>query len=495
MTEKEKRLTKKLQIEKWSLRFLILLFSTISFYTSYTGLIKLSGVEAQDYVLKTFIAILIVGIQFALVFSINSFYIKDLIRRNWFKAIALLCIYSITMIVSVTFSFSYWYEDFSAKNYAKRNSELQLNKVKKSLIEAKGSFLSMEQSLTKLSNYSTTKSQYEKTFGGTCSGVPRIGEGPFTWLRADDATYTKSYSSEIKKLQKSLKVEIEEVSKYLETFKPKGDIGTFNRTVNDKITEININFFNNPILQSLKSMLLERSGKNRQQIHVLSKKTGNTSKESCIDRDFTFGANRVIKLINSLKPINTLTFFDMNDTNKLFGRTTAVLIALIDPSYKIKDTDKISSPTDITYDDIYAVSAGFVIDFLILLITLYGKDPKEDLVPITVVKDILNGKYSKKILSKLRLFLAELDKSHLLAVPNDADDETIENLKVLILYMQQHKLAKLYINERKADRLDKYFSKNLRDAYPDSTFRIYRINKKKFNKLILQNVLAGADDV
>lgn len=151
-----------------------------------------------------------------------------------------------------------------------------------------------------------------------------------------------------------------------------------------------------------------------------------------------------------------------------------------------------NSPNDITYDDIYAVSSGFVIDFLILLITLYAKEPKEDLVPIEIVQNILNGQYPNEVLSSLRLFLAEFNRSYLIAVPNDMDDERVFNLKLLMLYMQQQKLAKLHVNERKSERFDKYFSKNLKEVYPSNTFRVYKINKKKFNQFILQNIIEGA---
>ena len=481
--------------EKFSLAVMILLFSVISFYTSYTGLLKLSGVSEENYILQVFMAVLVGGLQFALVFSINAFYIRDLFRKDWIKSIALLIIYLITMTLSVTFSFSYWYEEFSAEDYANRSAMLQLNQVKDSLVSAKDSFASMEYSLTKLSNYSQTASNRERMYGRTCDATVGAGEGPFTWLRADDAKYTKNYSEDIKRLRVELESEIGKVSTYLETFDPKGDVVTFNRLVNNKIGTINIKFFNNQILNTLEGVLNQRRGNNRKHITVLSRKTGNSSVESCLDRDFTIGANRVIRRIHSLHPIEKLHFFDMSDTKKLFGRTVGVLKALVDPSYTIKKTEEMSNPDDITFDDIGAVTAGFVIDFLILLITLYAKEPKEDLIPQQVVIDIINGRHPNEVLSSLRAFLAEMNRFYLIAVPNEVDSEDIENLKLLMLYMQQHKLAKLYVNERKASRLNKYFRQSLRETYPNSTFRLYKLNKKRFIAFILQNIEAGVRNV
>jgi len=488
---KGNRIGKNKRNEKISLRIMILLFSIISFYTSYTGLLKLSGVSEYNYVLKIFMAMLVGALQFALVFSINAFYIKDIFRKDWIKAISLLLIYIITMTFSVTFSFSYWYEEFSAESYAQRSSEMQLNRVKDSLLQAKHSFEVMQNSLTKLSEYSATASNRERIYGRTCDPKVGSGEGVYTWLRADDSKYTKSYSDDIKKLKNELDSEIEQVSSYLKKFDPKGDVVRFNQEVNSRINQINISFFENQTLKSLEKMLIERSGSNRSHITVLSRKTGDTSVASCIDRDFTIGARKVLRLLRALKPIETLSFFDMSDTKKLFGRTVGVLTALVNPTYTIKDTDKITDPADITYDDIYAVSAGFVIDFLILLITLYAKEPKEDLVSIEVVKKILNGEYADEVFGSLKLFIAELNSSYLLAIPNDADDEKISNLKILILYMQQNRLLKLYINGIKASRLNKYFNKHLLESYPDTIFKIYKINKKSFNKFILQNVEVG----
>ncbi|HIP15100.1 MAG TPA: hypothetical protein EYG74_06395 [Sulfurimonas autotrophica] len=398
--------------------------------------------------------------------------------------------------MSVTFSFSYWYEEFSAESYSQRSSELQLNKVKQNLLNAKNSFIAMESSLTKLSEYSATKSNREKVLGGTCDPKVGSGESFYTWIRADDSKYTKSYSEDIKGLVSQLDTEINQVSLYLETFDPTGDVVQFNRVVNDRINQINSKFFENQTLQDLKEMLTKRSGANRHHISVISKKTAGTAIKSCMDRDFTIGANKVINRLNKLKPINTLSFFDMSDTKKLFSRTTGVLMALLDLSYEIKDVSEITDPSDITYDDVSAVVAGLVIDFLILLVTIIAKEPKEDLVPIELVKRILDGRYPSEVLNSLNLFLAELDKSFLIAVPNNVDDDKkIDSVKLLMLYMQQQKLAKLHINERKANRLNKYFHKRLKESYPDSTFRVYKINKKEFNDFILQNVLAGADDV
>lgn len=121
---KENRIEKKKSREKISLGIMIFLFSIISFYTSYTGLLKLSGVSEYNYVLKIFMGVLVGVLQFALVFSINSFYFKDVFKKNGIKAIALLSIYLITTTLSVAFSFSYWYEEFSAEDYALRSSTL-----------------------------------------------------------------------------------------------------------------------------------------------------------------------------------------------------------------------------------------------------------------------------------------------------------------------------------------------------------------------------------
>jgi hypothetical protein len=472
---------------------MIFLFSVISFYTSYTGLLKLSGISEDEYILKIFMAVLVGVLQFALVFSINQFYIQDLFKKDWLKAVALFMTYLITMTLSVTLSFSYWYETFSAESYAKRSSELQLNRVRDSLIQAKNSFASMEHSLTMLSNYSETASNREKLYGRTCNPTVGSGEGPFTWLRADDAKLTKEYSAGVKRLQVALDKEIEEVSRYLQKFDPKGNVSGFNRIVNDRIKKINIQFFNSQTLSNLEAMLLQRSGNNRKHIRVINRKTGNVSIENCIDIDFTRGAKKVIDRIRALKPIETLHFFDVSDTKKLFGRTIRVLKevlkALVIPSYKIKKTDEMVNPDDITYDDISAVSLGFVIDFLILLITLYGKEPKEEILSQEMVMDIINGRYPNEILQSLGIFLAEMTNCYLIAIPNDLENG--DDIKLLMLLLQQHKLTKLYINNIKAERLNKYFSQELKDTYSKSTFRIYKMNRKRFNKFILQNIEEG----
>lgn len=152
-----------------------------------------------------------------------------------------------------------------------------------------------------------------------------------------------------------------------------------------------------------------------------------------------------------------------------------------------------SNPNDITSADLYAVSAGFVIDFLILLITLYAKKPKDNRVPLDVVQKILNGEYGNEVLSSLKLFTAELHTNRLIAIPDIIEDnELIDNVKLLMLYMEQQKLVKLYVNGIKANRLNKYFNESLKESYPNSSFRVYKLNKKRFNAFLLQNIEVGA---
>jgi len=438
-----------------------------------------------------FMMLLVGALQFALVFSINNFYLKDIVSKEWVKASTLLVVYVITMTVSVTFSFTFWYESFSAENYAKRSSELQLNKLKDSLLETSASFSSMVNSLNKLSNHSAVTSSKEKLYGGTCGGRAMSGEGPLTWLRADDAKYTMKYSKDIQQLQKALSLEIDEVSGYLERFKPKGDVERFNREVNNRVKRINIDFLQNDLLSELKTMLSQRSGGNRKNISVVSRKTHNTSVESCMDREFTRGANKVIKKLDAIHPINALHFFNVNDKSKLFARTTGVLVAIFDPSYHIKKVEEISSPNDITDDDIRAVSAGFLIDFLILCIALYAKEPKDDFLFLTIMIDIANGKYSTELFEKINPYLAEINSSFLIAIPNIIGDREIEQLKHLVLYMQKYKLAEFYASDLKAKDLIPYFSKSLQKSYPDKSFRIYKIDKEKFHDVILQNIERG----
>ncbi|NEW59987.1 hypothetical protein GSY74_01710 [Sulfurovum sp. bin170] len=492
---KEQELKERKRVEKIKLNILIVLFSIISFYTSYTGFLKLTGVIEHDYLLMGVMGLLVGALQYALVFSINAFHLGDLFRKNRIKAVALLAIYMITMVTSVTFSFSYWYQEFSAEGHAQRSSELQLNGVKDSLITAQDSFSRMGTKLKKLSDYSTTESNRERIDGKTCDRTVGSGEGPFTWLRADDARLTKSYLDDVERLEAQLNQDILQVANYIESFDPNGDVIGFNRTVNDSIKQINLKYFKNQTLSDLKNMLISRSGLNRKAITVTSKKTGQVSTESCMDNDFSFGAKKVIARIDALSPIEELHFFDRSNTKELFARTTAVLMALMNPS-TIKSVDEMTHYDDITSGDLYAVSAGFIIDLLILLVTLYAKEPKEhNLVLFRIVKKILNGEYSNEIMQKLKPYLAEMNGNYLVALPKDVDDQEIENIKQLILYMQHQKLATLFVNKVKGEALDEYFPIELRESYPDKSFRVYQVPRKKFEAFILQNIEQGEENV
>lgn len=476
---------------KWSLGVLIVSFSFISFATSYTGLLKLTGVTQEDQVLQTFMGLLVAVLQFALVFSINALYLQDFFKKYWLKSVALLITYLMVMMMSVTFSFSFWYETFSVEAYAKRSFELQVNKVKNTLSEAENSFALMLESLVQLTDYSTTESTREKQFGGTCDPRVGSGEGVYTWLRAEDAKYTQSFSKDLEGLKAELSKEIIALSNYVNTFDPKGDVETFNQTINKNINRINQKYFKNPILTQLNSILKQRSGQSRQSIEVLNRRTNQMNVVSCMDLEFSMNARKVIRSLEGLHPIANVDLFDMSDTKKLFNRTTQVLAALVNPSYEIKEISEMHRPDDITYDDIKAVSAGFLIDILILLLGFVAKKPREHFISAKTVQDILEGKYPSKILNTLTPFLAEVNNNYLVAVPSESKDPKVSNLKTLILYLQEQKLVELYINGRKAERFDKYFSQFLMRTYPDSTFKVYRLDKKKFNQFILQNIELG----
>lgn len=476
---------------KRTLTFMIFIFSLISFYTSYTGLINLLGSGTKNPIFIAFTMLLVGILQFALVFSINNFYLKDILSKYWTKATMLLIVYIITLTVSVSFSFAFWYENFSAENYAKRSSEIQLNVLKKHLLTASNSFSKMESSLTKLSNYSAVTSSREKRYGGTCGGMAIPGDGPLTWLREDDAKYTMQYSKNIQQLQQELNFKVKDVSNYIKNFDPKKDVIKFNREVNDMVQKININFFQNPILKDLEIMINRRSGVNRKHINVINKRTQNSSVESCIDKEFTIGAKRVLERLKALQPVKELHFFNINDKNTLFARTTGVLIAIFNPAYTIKDVKDVKNYDDITYDDIRAVSAGFLIDFLILCIALYAKEPKDDFLYLSIMTNIINGKYSTELLEKINPYLAQTRNSLFIAIPYKISNKKIDQLKQLLLYMQQYKLAELYVNDLKAENLIPYFTESLQKLYPNDSFQIYKVDKNKFDKVILQNIQKG----
>jgi hypothetical protein len=467
-------------IEKIKIGMIVFGLSFISFYTSYSGLLKISG--SSDKMAMLFMAILVGMLQYILVFSINKFYIRDIFKKDWIKALLILSAYLITTTISVAFSFSFWYETFSAENYSKRSSALQLNKVRDSLVDAKNSFQLMGSSLMTLSTKSASTSEREKKFGRTCNPNVGSGEGVYTWLRADDSMQTKKYSEEIMSLQSQLDEEIVKVSSYLQKFDPKGDVVAFNREVNNRIKEINIKFFQSPILGELMRMLIERSGANRQHITVIHRYTGHSSTQSCMDREFTDGAKRVIGLIANLKNIEGLHFFDIHDKNKLFARTTSVLFAIFNPSVKIKSSNDMENPDDITDDDIKAVSAGFIIDLLILIITLYAKEGKDETIELD-----MDNPSKEKLLNIINPYLAEISRhGYFVALPKEVEiDRETARLRQLILTLQEKKLVRLVQNEVNLDELSPYFHDDLRHKYSSATFKVYKI---ELDKILLMTI-------
>jgi len=470
--------------DKLKATILIIGLSMISFYTSFDGFRKLSN-STDNYIMLIPVALFVILLQSALVFSINRFYLSDIFKREFgIKAILLLLTYLMTTSISIFFSFSFYYQLLSANKYATRSTLFQLHEAKDILTDSSFRFHNVYNSLKSLSIYSTNKSMKEKQFGYTCNSQVGRGEGVYTWLRADDAKLTANFLNDIKGLEKNLNREIAQITQAISQFDPQStNIEKFGEIINSRIKRINSNYLHNPILNNLVKTLKSRSGANRAKIRVLNRNNNAVSIQSCMDSSFTYEAQKVINAIESLKSIEKLEIFDPKDTNKLFERTINVFSTLLtNPSSISSNATKFD---DVTSEDLYSIFFAIMVDLLILFLTIYAKGDKPMNLPSNqIVKQIIAGKSYHKVMNILRPYITETHKNYLVAIPNqNISKELID----LVEYLKEQKLLKFYIADIKGKQLLNTFSNKLKTEFVNQSITIYQAPKERFQRFITQS--------
>lgn len=448
----------------------VLLLSFISFSTSYYGFISL--VSDGEWLTKILFFSVVFVIQLALVYSISQLYLQEFFSRHLLRAWLLLITYLLSLFISVLFSFNFYYKIFSASEFSKRNVTLQLETIKHGLEDAQSSFSSVYLSLKKLSDYSMMRSIEERTYGGTCDETKIPTPGPRSALREAESKLFYSHVTSMEELRTKVDVEIAIIKKMLLEFNPKKDnIEKLEERVNTKIAQIN-RLFRSAEISLLPKVLAKHNGSKRMRMESLGRII------SCPDSQISLKINTIIENLNSLKSLHKVAFFNANDQQQLIERTINVLLAILPfTNRKVVAIDKVSSPTDVTQSDIKAIGLGFLVDFFIFFFTILAKEPYR-------ARFFTDGNISQyfryEVRRVLKPFVFENHFSYHLIIPNQRKNHKVDEIltrfqmdKMLILVGNNvHYNELLFLHQSKLKKFD------------DLTFKVYKLNKQKYNTLL-----------
>lgn len=450
----------------------VLILSAISFSTSYYGFISL--VSDGAWLTKILFFAVVGVIQLALVYSISQLYLKEFFSRHLLRASLLLVTYLLSLFISVLFSFNFYYKIFSASEFSQRNVTLQLEEVKHGLEDAQSSFNSVYVSLKKLSDYSMEQSIEERTYGGTCDETKIPTPGPRSALREAESKLFQSHLSSFEELKVKIIAETAVIKKMLVDFNPKTDnIEKLEEKVNNKIAHIN-RLFRGGEITLLPKILAKHNGSQRMSMESLGRSI------SCPDSQISLKINTIGENLNSLKALKNVSFFDSNDQQQLIERTINVLLAIIPfTDTHVVALDKVSSPTDVTQSDIKAIGLGFLVDFFIFFFTILAKKPYRAKF---FTEDSIMQYLRYDVRRVLKLFVFESHFSYHLIIPNQRRNHKLEEV---LTRFKLDRMVTLVGNNIEFNELLFLHQTKLRN-FDDLTFKVYKLNKDKYNTLLAQ---------
>jgi len=343
---------------------LIILLSLVSFYTSFDGLkhFAFANFDQKSKVGIVIIAVLVISIQLFLVYSLH----RVAKTRQFFTKARWIVPYLIMMLVSVFFSYGFYYKLFRADSYATDMFTIQLSSARANTQQYLEAFEAIQKGGDQLKAYSLARSNEEKQFGGTCGDHSPPGKGPRQLFRLQEAEKFSYIAENIKPLTQKVKTEIEELQKTIDRYSPKiKDLAEFQRDLNNLVQRINANN-RSFILSYTKQEIQSRIGRNREKI--ISDNIG------CPDSTITNSGNVMLQNISSLPVLAEINLFNPNNDKQVLQRAMQVFksIPSVVLNYFLSDVqaarNKNKQDIILKKADYMPLLLGAAIDFMLLII-------------------------------------------------------------------------------------------------------------------------------
>ncbi len=349
----------------------LLVLSSISFYTTYDGLIRFSyGSFSQTpgifiVVLFLFVTVLQGMLLFSLYEMLHS---AVLLKLLW------LFVYLVTMGVSVFFSYSFYYNLFRADSYAFDNFSSQLNEIKKSALDYQDSFLQIRNDTEKLANYSRRRAEEERQRGGTCGYMSPPNSGPRSRYRDKEARIFTALSADISDLYDNVSTNIRSLENLLKTYvEEKTPTDEVQNKMNKIVQTLN-HYKTSGKISNLKSTL-------RDHMYDRRKTDGKDSLGfaiACPDENIDIKGTTIVKQIASLPTVREVVLFNPDSDREVLSRALTVFMqipkAILPQTFLDKlftrKTQAEAEATKITPLDYAPLLLGGLIDLFIFIVGL-----------------------------------------------------------------------------------------------------------------------------
>ena len=299
----------------------LLVLSSISFYTTYDGLVRFSygSFEQTPQVFIVVLFLFVSVLQGMLLFSLF-----EMLRSRLVLKFTWLIVYIVTMGVSVFFSYSFYYNLFRADSYAFDNFSAQLLRVKNSALDYKDAFKSVQEDTSKLANYSRDKAKEERQRGGTCGYISPPNSGPRSRYRDKEERIFKALSSDITGLYNSVSQDIVELEKLMDKFNQKKmSTDDIQNEMNRTVQRLNGYKANGNIL-NLRTTLRAHMYEGRVTDGINSSNIPIT----CPDDNIDIKGTGIIKQIEVLPRVKEVKLFNPNSEKAVLTRALTVFMSI-----------------------------------------------------------------------------------------------------------------------------------------------------------------------
>ncbi len=176
--------------QSWKSILLIIGLTTLSWISTYTGMLELISANAGQ--ISTIIAIAVgfavVTLQLMILFILDQFFSREFYTGKRVFAIFPLYLagYLFLTLISVGFGFGFYWKYLEARTASSASAEASITQVQSQLQRGASQLKQLQSTLGTLATISAERAETEREEGGTCNGSPP-GAGPRMRLREADA--------------------------------------------------------------------------------------------------------------------------------------------------------------------------------------------------------------------------------------------------------------------------------------------------------------------
>jgi len=174
----------------WKSILLIIGLTTLSWISTYTGMLELITANAGQIstVITIAVGFAVAILQLMILFILDQFFSKDFYQGKRVLAIFPLYLagYLFLTLISVGFGFGFYWKYLEARTASSASAEASITQVQSRLQRGASQLEQLQATLGTLATISAERAETEREGGGTCNGSPP-GEGPRMRLREADA--------------------------------------------------------------------------------------------------------------------------------------------------------------------------------------------------------------------------------------------------------------------------------------------------------------------